>query len=76
MSWNYRVIKMSKDHFVIRECYYNKNTDKLPGSMAGVGHPSGHTKDELRRALERMLKALDKPTIDFDKWWAETHKEK
>ncbi len=73
MSWNYRLVREiftrtgqeAETGFHLREIYYNDKGE--PDSWADRGcSPYGESPEEVRRVLEAMLKALDKPTLDFD----------
>lgn len=60
MTWNHRVMRQGDSNYIIVEAYY---TDGVADSFAEGITPYGETKEELRACLERMLKALDKPTL-------------
>ena len=72
MSWNHRVVRRSYTHadgyvedtYQIHEAYYDVEP-KLLLTISGVS-AIGNTVQELREDLERMLKALDKPVLDYE----------
>ena len=65
--WNYRVIECNLDGYEIREVYYHKDKP-LASTLKGI-EPYGETIEELKKDLELIAKALDKPILkesDFD----------
>ena len=66
MGWNHRVMKSKDgedDFFTIHEVYYDKE-GKVDGDTARGTSPCGKSLQELREALERMLKSLDKEVLN------------
>lgn len=66
-TWNYRVVKSKDgedDWYQIHSAYYNDYGFGLSVEGARAG---GNSLDELRKDLERMLEALNKPIIDETK---------
>ena len=69
MTWNYRVVRRvypgADEEFYVHEVYYTASRvaharSELPSA------PCGDTPEELRADLERMLKAFEKPVLEFD----------
>lgn len=78
MSWNYRVIKkdflgeyvdIPEDQvsFGIHEVYYDDSTGGIVSCTIDPVDPYGESMDELRDCLNKMLLALDKPVLDYNK---------
>jgi len=70
--WNHRVVKrivreFDKDveWFGIHECFYGPSDES--GWTDEPITVEGESIDELREALERMLRCLDRPVIDGTK---------
>ena len=61
-TWNYRVAKNAHGEFVIVEVYYDE--DRNVEFWSGAITPLGEDMDDLRKDLQHMLKALDKPLFD------------
>ena len=69
MTWNYRVVKrkiLGEGVYEIREVHYD-GTGEVDAWIADAIDPGGLTKGELRRDLELMLEALDRPALNLDK---------
>ena len=69
--WNHRVVRRvypgaldGEVAYQIHEAYYGLE-DKLVITKE-PDHPQGETLAELRKDLERMLRALDKPVLDYE----------
>jgi hypothetical protein len=65
--WNYRVIRHvefdGEEYFAVHEVHYD---DDVPTSVTVNPVGAGATElDGLRRTLERMTAALDKPVLDY-----------
>lgn len=62
-SWEYRVYKdhdpFGGDYYYIGEFYYN------PTGTSEPVLPQGETVDELKDDMALMMRAFDKPVIDF-----------
>jgi hypothetical protein len=76
MPWNHRVLRhkqipipnlQREDYLVIHEVYFEEGHEPEPHSctMDGVT-VGGESLDELRETLQRMLRCLDKPVLDYD----------
>ena len=66
-KWNYRVIKSGQDtetFFSVQEVYYGDGENEKDYSHTLDCTPNGNSIDEVKTQLERMLKCLDKPTLD------------
>ncbi len=65
MSWNYRVVKhdCEEDYYEIMEVYYDEEGN-IDG-YADTGCPHGESPEGIRRCLELMYRALDKPIIEL-----------
>lgn len=73
MSWNYRVIeKVSLDMdddiigatYSVHEVYYRDGAPDMWCESPQA--PFGETLEELQADLERMARAIDKPTLKWD----------
>lgn len=67
MSWNYRVMRRvfgGEESFSIHEVYYNED-GSLRNWTTEPQAVSVETLDDLRRLLEWMAEALDKPVLDW-----------
>ena len=65
-KWNYRVIKSGNDtetYFTIQEVHYEEEDSKEYSHTIDCT-PGGTSVDEIKTQLERMLKCLDKPTLN------------
>lgn len=65
MSWGYRLLKTKDgddDFYQIHEVYYNKD-GKVDGWTVNAVTVGGHSKAEVKWALEQMLEALNKEPI-------------
>lgn len=70
--WNHRVMRHNagaeNEYLAIHEVYYgideDDNKDKVGWTLDPIS-VSGETIDELRETLERMLRALDKPIMEY-----------
>lgn len=71
MSWNYRLVKRvynkgksyEETLIQIEEVYYDEE-----GNIKGYGEapvPSGETKEDIKKVLDKLSKALDKDIIDL-----------
>lgn len=79
MSWNYRLMKhthvgsdgQTETWLAMHEVYYKDSSVKdLTVTSAEVGYTDavrvvGENIDEVRMVLENMLKALDKPILEY-----------
>ena len=71
MTWNYRIVKRSypnskwDDTYSIHEAYYNEEGQADSITVEGI-EPVGETPKELKQSLEMMLKALDKPILNYE----------
>jgi hypothetical protein len=73
MSWNYRVTKQIYNHkylhepeplYCIREVYYDED-----GGVTGMSETPdiiGHSLQEVKDTLQRMIQCCDKPIIDYN----------
>ena len=61
-TWNYRVAKNAHGELVIVEVYYDE--DGNVEFWSAEQFPLGEDMDDLRKDLQHMLKALDKPLFD------------
>ena len=72
MSWNYRVIKrtfkkLSQEElffYYIHEAYYDKE-NRVNSISLNPLEPHGDTVEDLKKDLELMLEAFNKPILDF-----------
>jgi siroheme synthase (precorrin-2 oxidase/ferrochelatase) len=82
--WNYRVVEYppfkptNEKTFMIHEVYYRK--DKIVAYSTNGMAPHGTTAEELKRDLEKMVAAYEKPVLKLSKMQKEIeknrHKEK
>ena len=72
MHWNHRVIKKEcrndadETTYGIHEVYYNNNGVPTMCTEEPIRLLGDSVKD-LKETLERMMKALDNPVLDYDK---------
>lgn len=77
MPWDYRVVKHYDEEelsefFSIHEAYYDEdddgNIEEIPHSISSVPTPPfSETEEGLKETYVNMImKAFDKPTLDFD----------
>ncbi len=45
---------------------YGLGDSEKPAITVNPDHPQGETLEDLREDLERMLRALDKPVLDYE----------
>jgi len=67
-SWNHRVVKRiypMDTMYGIHETYY-EDDDSVMGITENPTPVVGESVEELRETLERMLKALDEPVLNYD----------
>ena len=70
MHWNHRVVKRTypapsnETFYQIHEAYYG--VENKPAITEEPDYPLGESIEELREDLQRMLRALDKPVLDYD----------
>ena len=65
MSWNYRIVKNGKKGYYIKEVYYNEDNGKIE-AFSEITEPYGETIDDLKKDLEKMVKAFEKPVIELE----------
>lgn len=75
--WNYRIVKKVTKHndpslgasedtwFGIHEVYYDAEGHPEVCSEEPI-EPFGESVEEVRESLKMMMKALDKPVLDYD----------
>jgi hypothetical protein len=65
MTWNHRIIRRNGRDLAIHEVYYNEagDPDMVTNDATGI---YGETIDELRETLQRMLRALDTPILEYE----------
>ena len=73
MSWNFRVVRRvwpehgAEVEYAIHEAYYGEAGEaKVEGLTVDAVDPHSDTLEGLRWCLEQMLKALDKPVLEYD----------
>jgi len=71
--WNHRVMRHNAgtedEYFAIHEVYYDLKDDDGKKETVWTKDPvrvSGETVEELRETLERMLRALDTPVMEYN----------
>lgn len=73
MSWNYRITTRLYTHkylhdpetlYEIREVYYDENGDIV--SFSEQPDIIGHSLQEVKDTLRRMIECCDKPIIDYN----------
>ena len=68
-TWNYRVYINDSGHYEIQEVYYD-SLGRPEYRTEKCSAPFGETPVELRKDLEMMMAAFDKPALsasDFDR---------
>lgn len=66
--WNYRILRKvyeGEEHFSLHEVYYDDDSNPNACSIDPVS-PFGETPEELKKDLELMIRAFDKPIMDYD----------
>jgi hypothetical protein len=71
MYWNHRVVRRvwhpgtdrEETTYAIHEVFYGLSKKPIP--TADPIDVSGESVEELRETLQRMLRALDKPVLDY-----------
>ena len=70
--WNHRVMRHNTgtedEYLAIHEVYYGMDDEDGKGKTGWTQDPVapyGDTLNELRETLERMLRALDKPIMEY-----------
>ena len=71
--WNHRVVRRTYDQgksqevqgFYIHEAYYGIDGDNPAITVEPIA-PCGESVEELRKDLHQMLRALDKPVLDYE----------
>lgn len=72
MTWNYRVVRRpssfegGETFLAIHEAYYPKNSDKSDSITEEAARVLGDDLEGLRRTLQKMLEALEKPILDYE----------
>lgn len=71
MTWNYRVVRVrgewagrKYETFEIREVYYEDGTGNIDGIAMRASTLYGESVDEIKGALDLMVRALDEPVLD------------
>jgi len=66
MSWNYRVIKHDEgdEWYAIHEVYYED--DEPSNVTVEPVYPSGSTHEEFEQNLRYYMKALEKPSLNYE----------
>ena len=73
MSWNQRVVHRKYIHkdnsieewYEIHEVYYDKKSN-IDGMTKNPICPMGHTIEDLKTELQRMIDCLEKPILEYD----------
>ena len=71
--WNYRVMRKSfptlnnemEEWYRIHQVHYNRN-DKIEGHTVKGVAPGGSSLEEIKKDIDLMLKAFDKPVLEYD----------
>lgn len=65
MTWNYRLVK--KDGLIgIHSVYYNQKKE-IQSLSVDPEYLSAETVDELKENVEKIMRAFERPVIDFKK---------
>lgn len=83
MPWNYRLMRIknrniitNKDEFYysIHEVFYDANTPNASfGYTKDPVDVSAYSVEEIKFMLEKMLKCLEKPILDYEEKTSETN---
>ena len=70
MTWNHRIMRHTdspdgEPYYALHEVFYDEEGGK-PGWTKDPVNILGESPDEIRETLERMLRALDKPVMDYE----------
>lgn len=67
MQWNYRVVRFTdsynRESYRIHEAYYQD--DKVTAISDEPIYPTGENISDLNDDIQRMLKAFDKPVLNY-----------
>lgn len=63
MTWDHRVMRREDGFLEIHEVYYEG--EKVSWTENAT-YPCGETLEEVRLDLERMLRCLEKPILDYE----------
>ena len=70
MSWNYRVVcrKFPNDEYIynIHEAYYEDGSDTPHSITTNPCYPEGDSTEELKKDIERFMKAFSRPVLEYD----------
>lgn len=64
MTWNHRVMRYADGSLGIHEVFYNDDGNPVSWTEEAIG-VAGDNLEELREELTHMLRALDKPILDY-----------
>jgi hypothetical protein len=69
MYWNHRVVRQKdrdgRDWYQIHEAFYDEGKPADSITKGGIT-PGGETVEELAEELRRMLKATEKPVLNYE----------
>lgn len=82
MSWNYRVVKLSKKDgddniYQIAEVYYDDTTGKINAYSLEPPIPYGNNINEIKQIIKHMEQAINKEILneeDLINWYMEEKK--
>lgn len=71
--WNHRVVRRVYPNdgegyveYAVHEAFYGLDGDNKPSITEEPDSPHGETLEELREDLQRMLRVLDAPVLDYE----------
>jgi hypothetical protein len=64
--WNHRVLAYDNGELGIHEVFYSKKKKKPKMCTVNAVGVYGNDIEELRETLQRMLKSLDTPILEYD----------
>ena len=78
MGWNHRVLRhiyTEETWLAIHEVYYDDEGNPNSCTVDPI-EPGGETLDELKAGLELMMKACEKPILDYEYFESYNNKDK
>lgn len=64
MSWDYRVLRHLDGSVAVYEVYYNDASEPV-SSVETPADVSADTLEELRKEVEHMARALERPVLEY-----------
>jgi hypothetical protein len=82
MNWNYRLLAMRRTRpadnlecwYAIHRVYYDKDNKAISGVSTVPATPEGENLEDVRKQLQLMLQAFERPILSFENF-PEEHEE-